>query len=81
VTRHHPLQPQRVYHPLGSLRGRPVETGEQTTTHRGSLVEGCQPRIVIGDKDNEQACRSVALAFSLTRCLLPGGSKKLSPAL
>ena len=24
---------------------------------------------------------SVSLAFSLTRCVLPGGSKKLSPAL
>jgi hypothetical protein len=51
--------------------------------HRGRTlsVERRQLRPVVCDENREQARRSTVLAFSLIKCSLSGGSKKLSPAL
>jgi len=44
------------------------------------MIDGRELCAIIGDEDGQKA-GSVALAFSLTRCLLPGGSKRLSTLL
>jgi len=70
------VRSRRLKHDVPDLFGE-VLVGRRS---RPSGIERRQLRSVIGDENSQQA-RRLRGARILMRCLLPGGSKKLSPAM